>query len=140
MQPEHDLVRYWLYHVEVDLRCAEVDLAAAPPLTLDACFHCQQAVEKALKAFLVYRDVEFETSHLIAYLLDLCAGQEPLFEELRASAVPLTVYASRLRYPLFDLRVSLERAGQDLDVARRVRQFVLDRLPEDVHPNESLYA
>ena len=30
----------------------QIDLAAAPPLPGDAAFHCQQATEKALKAFL----------------------------------------------------------------------------------------
>ncbi len=45
-------VRAWLKKADDDLRGAQVDLAAAPPLIEDALFHCQQAAEKAMKAFL----------------------------------------------------------------------------------------
>jgi HEPN domain-containing protein len=31
-----------------------------------AVYHCQQAVEKALKAFLTYHDTEFEKTHGIS--------------------------------------------------------------------------
>ena len=37
-----------------------------------ACFHCQQAVEKSLKAFLAARDIPFLYRHDLGYLLDLC--------------------------------------------------------------------
>ncbi len=43
--------RGWLARARMDLRGAEVDLAASPPLCGDAAFRCQQAIEKALKAF-----------------------------------------------------------------------------------------
>jgi HEPN domain-containing protein len=49
----HDPVRVadtraWFAKAANDLRGADVDLAADPPLLGDALFHCQQAVEKAL--------------------------------------------------------------------------------------------
>jgi hypothetical protein len=44
----------WLRKAEGDLRAATVDLGAEPPLVDDALFHCQQAVEKALKGFSEY--------------------------------------------------------------------------------------
>lgn len=47
-----------------DLRGAEIDLAAAPPLLGDATFHCQQAVEKALKGFLTWHDRVFRKTHV----------------------------------------------------------------------------
>lgn len=37
----------WLRKAAQDLRAAEVDLAAGPPLLEDAAFHAQQAAEKA---------------------------------------------------------------------------------------------
>lgn len=51
--------RAWLARAQDDLRGAEIDLAASPPLLGDAAFHCQQAVEKTLKAFLVWHDRPF---------------------------------------------------------------------------------
>jgi HEPN domain-containing protein len=40
--------RAWLIRAHQDLRGADVDLEAAPPLLSDATFHCQQAAEKAM--------------------------------------------------------------------------------------------
>ena len=45
-----------------DIRGAEIDLAATPPFVDDVMFHCQQAVEKALKAFLFWHDQPFRGS------------------------------------------------------------------------------
>lgn len=53
----------WLRKASSDLRYAEIDLAARPAAPEDAVFHCQQAVEKALKAFLVWHDEPFQKTH-----------------------------------------------------------------------------
>ncbi len=78
--------RAWLLKAANDLRGAEVDLAADPPLPGDALFHCQQVAEKALKAFLTWHDRRFRKTHNLVELGDqsreiddtlheLCAGQ-----------------------------------------------------------------
>jgi hypothetical protein len=53
----------WLRKSANDLRYARIDLVAEPSATEDAVFHCQQAVEKALKAFLVWQDAPFVKTH-----------------------------------------------------------------------------
>jgi hypothetical protein len=55
MQPDPvrmEDTRGWLVNAQKDLRSAEHGLSAAPPLLEDVVFHCQQAIEKALKGFL----------------------------------------------------------------------------------------
>ncbi len=62
MSPEAETaaeVREWLAKVALDLRGAQIDLQAEPPLLEDALFHCQQAIEKTLKALLVWHDTPF---------------------------------------------------------------------------------
>jgi hypothetical protein len=44
--------RSWLAKATGDLRAADHDLTATPPLLEDAVFHVQQAAEKTLKGFL----------------------------------------------------------------------------------------
>ncbi len=62
-------------------------------------FHAQQAVEKALKAVLASRDVEFPFTHDLEGLLELCArSQIEVPEALVSSAGLLTPYAVRHRY------------------------------------------
>ena len=53
----------WLRKADDDVRSAQVDLAADPPLIEDALFHCQQAAEKAAKAFLTAHDTIFRKTH-----------------------------------------------------------------------------
>lgn len=134
MPPDLDLVRQWIERSKADLHGAEVALLGKPLITEHVCFHSQQAVEKALKAFLVYHQVEFAWTHQIGLLLELCAKQDDLFTRFVATAVPLTQYAVRFRYPFFGASPSLEQARAALDTARQVFQFVAERLPEETHP------
>jgi HEPN domain-containing protein len=89
----------WLERARQDLRAAEVDLEAAPPLLGDAAFHSQQAVEKALKAFLTRHDHPFRSTHDIGELALACLEHEPSLEPLLRESAPLTEYAWRFRDP-----------------------------------------
>lgn len=134
MQPELELVRQWLERARTDLRSAEVDLASAPPISDDACFHCQQAVEKTLKAFLCHHAVEPEYTHQIERLIEQCSTIDHAFLDLHEAADPLTTYAVRFRYPYFGAGPTPAQAGDALAVAQRVWQFVTNRLPAEVVP------
>lgn len=87
------------------LRRAKSNLARAKQpkpdeaLWEDLCFDAQQAVEKAFKAVLVFRGVDFPKTHNIRVLLSLLdsAGQQ-IPQELR-KAIGLTIYATVSRYP-----------------------------------------
>jgi HEPN domain-containing protein len=132
MPPETELVRQWLDRAIADLRAARAILSTEPPLTEEACFHAQQAVEKALKAYLVHLRIEFQWSHQISYLLDLICERDRSFGELRESAVPLTDYAVRFRYPHPGPVPTVEAAREAMETAEHVRRFVLDRVPPEV--------
>jgi len=62
----------WLVKALADLRAAECLLALQPPLTGLALFHAQQAVEKALKAFLSWHDIPFRKIHDLSVLGQQC--------------------------------------------------------------------
>ena len=49
--------REWLSKAQIDLRAADHDRTANPPITADMVFHAQQVVEKTLKAFLCWCEV-----------------------------------------------------------------------------------
>ena len=58
-----DEVVGWLRVAEADRRAATVCMDSGPPLLEVAAFHCQQAVEKLLKGFLVHASVDFTKTH-----------------------------------------------------------------------------
>jgi len=57
-----ELVKSWLTKAQHDLGSAQLLANNVNPFFDTAIYHCQQIAEKALKAFLVYHDVEFEKS------------------------------------------------------------------------------
>jgi HEPN domain-containing protein len=97
-------------------------------------FHCQQAAEKALKAYLTFREVEFDWSHNITYLLRLCTGKDPSFAEFEPTAARLTQFAVQFRYPTSEPMPAIKESRQALSVARDLVQFVLQRLPPQTPP------
>jgi len=113
-------VAAWLSRAEQDLRAAQVDLDADPPLLADAAFHCQQAVEKALKALLTRHDHPFRRTHDIGELSLACLEHEPSLESLLRESAPLTEYAWRFRYPGEPFEPERREVEDALTIARRV--------------------
>ena len=65
----------------------------------DLCFDAQQAAEKAIKAVLVFRQLEFRKTHDLRELLTLLnSGELPIPKEIW-EAVDLSDYAVETRYP-----------------------------------------
>jgi HEPN domain-containing protein len=122
-------VRDWLARARLDARAAEHLLADGVDLAEPALFHCQQAAEKALKAFLVWHDRTFTRTHNLVALLNLCADVESDFTSLQAAAVALTPYAVAFRYPGELPAPTAEQAEEALQLMREVLTFVLERLP-----------
>jgi HEPN domain-containing protein len=63
-----------------------------------SCFHAQQAAEKFLKAYLVFRDEMFPYTHDLAPLLDQAARSDPRFKRYKRLAKRLSPYAVQVRY------------------------------------------
>ena len=122
----------WLRKADGDLRMAEVALSISPPMPWIAAFHAQQAAEKALKALLTFHRKEFEKTHNIAYLLQLCAPVEPNVSVLAGRATRLTRFAVQSRYPLPEGDPTEAEAAAAVELAREVRRVVREALPPDV--------
>jgi HEPN domain-containing protein len=99
----------------------------------DLCFHTQQAVEKAVKALLIQRHVQFPYVHDIAELLTVLeeAGQE-LPPAIR-QAESLTRFAVFTRYPGLAPPISQEEYTEAVGIAGAIIQWVenlLQQAPE----------
>jgi HEPN domain-containing protein len=130
----HDAARFdetqsWLDKASKDLRAAAHDLQAVPPLVEDVVFHCQQAVEKVLKGFLVWHEQPFRKTHSLEELGEQCLTIDPSLKSLIDRAVPLTEYAWEFRYPGEAEEPTLDEANMALAVANEVYEAVGARLP-----------
>jgi len=123
-----EYVRQWLTKASNDLKVAEHEIVLAPEdmVTEAICFHCQQAVEKFLKAYLITQGIEFGRTHNLEYLLELCATVDKEFEGLDVGN--LTFYAVEIRYPDEFYVPTLAEARESLEIARKVKEFVLKRI------------
>lgn len=65
----------------------------------DLCFDAQQATEKAIKAVLTRRQIDFPKTHDIRELLTLLSTSGEVVPEAIWEAINLTDYAVETRYP-----------------------------------------
>ena len=70
---------------------AEADIEHRFPLTDDALFSCQQAVEKSMKAFLTAHDTMFRRTHDLDELAIACESIDPSLAEVLLPARDLAV-------------------------------------------------
>lgn len=133
MPPELHDVKSWLIKAEHGRQTAQAALAHQPPITDTAAFHCQPAIEKMLKAYLVVRHMPFEKIHDLQALLRQCAQQDSTFEKLFDRVEPLSAYAVRFRYP-GPADPTIEQVKKALTVVEEVRDFVMRLLPPEVAP------
>ncbi len=97
MKDDRDVVFGWLRKADSDLTNAELCLAAGKSLDT-ACFHCQQAAEKSLKAYLIANKAEFPFIHDLKRLLAFCLQLDSAFDAFTADVLRLTPYAVATRY------------------------------------------
>ena len=127
-------VKGWLMKGLRDLKSARQLMRGDEPLLDTAVYHCQQAAEKAIKAYLTYRNIPFEKTHNLVALLSLCLPLEPEFGVWKRMAEVLTPYATEFRYPGDVLEPSWAEAQEALLLAESFVRFILQRMPEDVRP------
>jgi len=126
--------RAWLGRAALDLRAADHEFTAMPPLVDDIVFHAQQAAEKSFKAFLTWHQVPFRKTHNLEELGEQCIGVDAGLKAIVDRAVPLTEYAWKFRYPGEIDTPTEEEAMRAVADARAVYDAMLTQLPNDVHP------
>ena len=126
--------RAGLEKAHMDLRSARVDLSAAPPIVGDALFHCQQAVEKSIKALLTWHDHPYRKTHDLADLGARLAKLEPAMDDILKHAAPLTEYAWKFRYPGEASEPPEAEAVAAVDLAQAVLEAVLSRVSTEARP------
>jgi HEPN domain-containing protein len=126
--------RGWLLKAAQDLRAADHDRTAKPPLLEDVVFHAQQAVEKALKGFLAWHDRPFRKTHDLVELGQACVETDGTLADLLEQAAPLTEYAWKFRYPGEPEEPTIDESDAAVALARSVCEAIVARVPDEVRP------
>ena len=89
----------------------------------DACFDAQQAAEKAIKAVMVFRDIEFPYIHELARLIDILeSAGDPIPDGVRRAG-RLTRYATATRYPGLEEPVTEREYAEAVEIAEAVLRW-----------------
>jgi len=93
------IVDEWLKFAENDLEVVRI-LSNHHPMQLEIiCYHCQQATEKALKAYLLHNDQIPPKIHNLESLVDLCVELSTDFNEIVEECEYLNPFGVQPRYP-----------------------------------------
>jgi HEPN domain-containing protein len=79
----------WIAHAQSDLKMVKPGREDGEILFEQVCFHAQQAVEKALKAVLLARQVDFPLTHDLEVLLDIGQKAKIAFLGLGVMGFPM---------------------------------------------------
>jgi HEPN domain-containing protein len=109
----------WLAKADDDLAVANIVVDSPAAVSWAACFHAQQATEKALKAVLVAYGIDFPRSHALERLVTLMpAGAASSFDY--EAVAELTPWAVAGRYPEDIPSPDLPTTRRLIDAARTV--------------------
>jgi len=128
MKTKRELIDSWIAKAEKDLLSAKHELSFPDAVTETVCFHCQQAVEKYVKAYLVFLGVSFTKTHEIGELITICENKDSEISVLKEEADKLTDYAIEVRYPDEWFEPTLEEAKEAFEIAKNMKEFVLNKI------------
>ena len=132
MDAKRSLVHNWLMKARRDLLSAKRLARGSDPYLDTAIYHCQQAVEKAVKGWLVYNDQSFEKTHDLRLLVTLASEVEPKFADWFNIAEQISPYATAYRYPGEVLEPDTDEFYQTFQAASKMYNFICSILPPEV--------
>lgn len=117
---DSQIVADWLAKAEVDLKCAKILLEHEGGNEVVA-FHCQQAIEKALKAIILYLYATLESGHSLLYLCKKVITKISQFDKHLNGCIFVNQYYIETRYPNENsIIVSKEEANNCIKIAENI--------------------
>lgn len=128
---EIEYVKAWLHKANEDIQVILKLTDNQPELFTGAiCFHCQQAVEKFLKAYLSYNYIDYPKTHDLDYLLSECRKIDKKgFEDIDLKN--LTDFGVSIRYPDDFYIPDLEEVNEYVAIAIKVKNIIDQKIVID---------
>jgi len=120
------LAKEWIDKADHDLKIAQEDFGKPERVDVVA-FYSQQAAEKYLKAFLVFKKSSFPKIHDIDELLNRCSKISNEFEKFKRSATILAPLYVGARYPFMGI-ITIYDVEKAVKAAKEIGVFVKEQL------------
>jgi HEPN domain-containing protein len=123
-----ELVRQWKEKAQNDWTAVEILLDSEQCPAETVCFHCQQFVEKLLKALLTRYSIEAPKTHDLRRLIQLAEPFAPELSALSDASDKLTIHGVETRYPGDWYPVSRAEMNELVELSRKFSDILLPRL------------
>lgn len=130
MSEEIEISKQWIAKAKNDLLDADNNLKAEETPFDTVCFHCQQAAEKFLKAYLVANGNLYPISHDLILILENILPFDSTAEVLREDLALLMPYSVEIRYPDDWFMPTEEDAKEAREAVSRVMSWLQNAKPE----------
>ena len=130
MNGKTEIINKWIEKADHDIGTAELIMQYIPEYRDTISFHCQQAVEKYLKTYLIFIDLEVVRSHNLILLLDMISQKQNISDELYDQATILQQFAVDVRYPEVTLDLSDFDIKNAIEIARLIRIHFIDLISQ----------
>ncbi|RJQ48873.1 MAG: HEPN domain-containing protein [Nitrospiraceae bacterium] len=120
------LVKEWIAKAEEDYKTVlTLNRQRKNKLPNSICFHCQQCIEKYLKAFLIYNESEPPRTHDLRKLNDVAASFDSSLKNIYDFLEQLNPYSVEFRYP--GSSATLKEAKQAVQVMKKARGVLIKK-------------
>jgi len=125
-----EAVRQWQAKAQSDWTAVEILLASERCPAETVCFHCQQFVEKLLKAFLTRNSIEAPKTHDLRRLIQLAEPFAPELSRLSDSSDTLTIHGVETRYPDDWRQIEQSEMNRVVELSKQFGDILLAKLAE----------
>ena len=119
-------IKEWIEKADHDLGSAKIIYLHLPEYFDTIAFHCQQSVEKYIKAILIFEKIEFQRSHDLVYLLELLSQKIDIDESKFKNAFTLNNFGVQIRYPNKIIKLTKEELESAIHISEEFRAFSED--------------
>ena len=119
-------IRQWIAKAGDDLIVIDKLTQFEVIATSAVCFHCQQVVEKYLKAFLIANGVDIKKTHNIEFLLAECEEFDVDFRSIDPK--DLNDFGVDIRYPGDIYSPSIKETLEHKQIAMDIKELVEQKL------------
>jgi HEPN domain-containing protein len=133
-----DAVAQWLVKARNDWTTVEILLASGHAPAEAVCFHCQQYVEKLLKAVLTHEGTEAPKTHDLRRLIQLVESSIPELSSFVDAADGLTIYGVQTRYPCDWQPAGPDEMSRAVRLANQFGDLLIPQIERWIRPGSSL--
>jgi len=125
-----NLLKQWFEIAADDLEVAKGCLDKYHPKKISiACYHAQQTVEKSLKGFLTFCDIEPPHTHNLTELCKICIEKDNSFSMILELCDYINPYCVVTRYPK-EKEISENMAIEAINQANDIYNFCIEKITE----------